>query len=264
MPKTRLNGYSCFAFVVAFVSCPHFSLYFLAGRLSREFLGGRAMADGLSRDPDAVGRCPPYATVTSSSTPRFRSAPQLDLLVLSQEHVETIIQEERLVASPPAASPLAAWLSSGSSEDFDGPLIISWVFYRHMTLSDPQGRFNYKPNFYVRVTSDGLPPFTMQTTSEWHSKAESTMGLPACGRVVHQVPRAWVRPLLLNRWTRVLPPHPEWEFEILSMEVMLHSHFLRAARPLLGISLFKSEAEDSRSSPDFDMPSPSDLGGRPM
>jgi hypothetical protein len=114
-------------------------LFFLAGRLSREFLGGRAMADGLSRDPDAVGRCPPYATVMSSSTPRFLSAPQLVLLVLSQEHVETILQEERLVASLPAASPLAAWLNSGNSEDFDGPLIISWVFYRHMTLRDPPG-----------------------------------------------------------------------------------------------------------------------------
>ena len=101
------------------------------------------MADGLSRDPDAVGRCPPYATITSSSTPRFLSAPQLVLLVLSQEHVETIIQEERLVTSPPASSSLAAWLISGNPEDFDGPLILSWVFYRHMTLRDPQGRFTY-------------------------------------------------------------------------------------------------------------------------
>jgi hypothetical protein len=114
-------------------------LFFLAGRLSREFLGGRAMADDLSHDPDAVGRCPPYATVTSSSTPRFLSAPQFVLLVLSQGHVETILQEERLVASPPAASPLATWLNSGNSEDFNGPLIISWVFYRHMTLRDPPG-----------------------------------------------------------------------------------------------------------------------------
>jgi hypothetical protein len=73
------------------------------------------MADGLSRDPDVAGRCPPYARVTSSSTPRFRSATQLDLLVLSQEHVETIIKEEPLVASPPASSPLAAWLNSGNA-----------------------------------------------------------------------------------------------------------------------------------------------------
>ncbi len=133
-------------------------LFFLAGCLSREFLGGRAMADDLSRDPDAVGRCPPYATVTSSSTPRFLSAPQLVLLVLSQEHVGTILQEERLMAYPPAASPLAAWLNSCNSEDFNGPLIIFWVFYRHMTLRDPQGRFTYKPNFYVRVTSDRVAP----------------------------------------------------------------------------------------------------------
>jgi hypothetical protein len=63
------------------------------------------MADNLSRDPDAVGRCPPYATVTSSSMSRFLSAPQLVLLVLSNEYVETIMQEERLVASPPSSSP---------------------------------------------------------------------------------------------------------------------------------------------------------------
>ncbi len=130
------------------------------------------------------------------------------LLVLSQEHVETIIQGEPLVTSPPASSPLAAWLNSGNAEDFDGPLIISWVFYRHMTLRDLQGRFTYKPNFYVRVTSDGLPPFTMQTTSNWHNKAESTMGLLACGRVVQHVPQSWVRPLLLNRWPRGASPPP--------------------------------------------------------
>jgi hypothetical protein len=220
------------------------------------------MADNLSRDPDAGGRCPPYATVTSSSTSRFLSAPQLVLLVLSQEHVETIMQEERLVTSPPSSSPLAAWLNFGNAEDFDGPLIISWVFYRHMMLRDLQGRFTYKPNFYVQVTSDGLFPFTMQTTSDWHSKAESTMGLPACGRVAQHVPQAWVRPLLLHRWPRELPPHPDWEFEILSMEVVLHSHCLRASRPLLDISLFRNDSLDSHSSSDFGTSPPPDLGGR--
>jgi hypothetical protein len=214
------------------------------------------------RDPDAVGRCPPYATITSSSMPRFLSAPQLVLLVLSQEHVETIIQEKRLVTSPPASSPLAAWLISGNPEDFDGPLILSWVFYRHMTLRDSQGRFTYQPNFYVRVTSDGLPPFTMQTTSTWHSKAEATMGLPACGRVVQHVPLRWVRLLLLNRWTRTLPPPADWDFEILSMEVMLHSHYLRASRPLLEMSLFKTDTPDANSSSDFGTPLPPDLGER--
>ncbi len=101
----------------------------------------------------------------------FLSAPQLVLLVLSPEHVETIMQEERLVTAPPLSSPLAAWLNSGNTEDFDGPLIISLGFYRHMTLRDAQVRFTYKPNFYVRVTSDVLPPFTMQTTSEWHCQS---------------------------------------------------------------------------------------------
>ncbi len=224
-------------------------------------LGGRAMADDLSRDPDAVGRCPPYAIVSSPATPQFLSAPQLVLLVLSQEHMETFIQGEPVVTSPPASSPLAAWLTSGNAEDFEGPLIISFVFYRHMTLRDSDGRCTYKPNFYVRVTSEGLPPFTMHTTSNWHSKAKSTMGLPACGRVVHQVPRAWVRPLLLNRWTRVLPPHPDWEFEILSMEVVIHSHSLRASRPLLELSLFRQDSPGSSSS-DFGTPPPPDLGGR--
>ncbi len=128
----------------------HFSFY--------EPVLRRAMADDLSRDPDAVGRCPPYAIVSSPATPRFLSAPQLVLLVLSQEHMETFIQGEPVVTSPPASSPLAAWLTSGNAEDFEGPLIISWVFYRHMTLRDGDGRFTYTPNFYVRVTSDGFSP----------------------------------------------------------------------------------------------------------
>jgi hypothetical protein len=42
---------------------------------------------------------------------------------------------------------------------------------------------------------------------------------------------------------------------------MLHSHYLRASRLLLGISLFKNDSVDSRSSSDFGMPSPSDFGG---
>jgi hypothetical protein len=172
------------------------------------------------------------------------------------------MQKERLVTSPPPSSPLAAWLTSGNSEDFDGPLIISWVFYRHMTLRDSQGRFTYKPDFYVRVTSEGLSPFTMRTTAEWHKRAESTMGIPACGRLVQHVPQAWVRPLLLNRWPRQLAPHPDWEFEILSMEVVLQSHWLRASRPLLEISLFKTDAPDAHSSSDFGTPLPPDLGGR--
>ena len=86
-------------------------------------LGGRVMADDVRRDPDAVGRCPPYPRrPIGSSAPdtRFGKAPQLALLVLSPEHVGAILKGERIVNAPPSASPLAAWLTSGDPEDFQG------------------------------------------------------------------------------------------------------------------------------------------------
>ncbi len=103
-------------------------LFFLAGRLSREFLGGRAMADDFSRDPDAVGRCPPYPRQplpAAVSETRFLASSHLTVFLLSHEHMLEVLRGKRVVTTPPHHSPLAQWLCSGNPEDFDGPILIS-------------------------------------------------------------------------------------------------------------------------------------------
>jgi hypothetical protein len=102
--------------------------FFLAGRLSREFLGGQAMAGDSSRDPDAVGRCPPYPRQplpVSVSETRFLASPHLTVFLLSHEHMSEVLRGERVVTAPPQHSPLAPWLCSGNPEDFDGPILMS-------------------------------------------------------------------------------------------------------------------------------------------
>ena len=215
------------------------------------------MADDVRRDPDAVGRCPPYPRrPIGSSAPdtRFGKAPQLALFVISPEHVGAILKGERVVTAPPSASPLAAWLTSGDPEDFQGTLVISWVFYRHMSARDEAGRFTYDPHFFARVSSEGIAPFTMVMSKEWHERANETMALPACGRSVHHVPRSWVLPMLILKAQRDLPPCPEWEFELLTQEVFIHRHCLHASKPLVGTTLY--DAKDVvRANPDFGAPS---------
>ena len=233
-------------------------LFFLAGRLSREFLGGRAMAGDSSRDPDAVGRCPPYPRQPlpdSVSETRFLASPHLTVFLLSHEHMSEVLRGERVVTTPPQHSPLAPWLCSGNPEDFDGPILMSWVFFRHMSLRDEHGGFTYLPRFYVRVASEGIAPFTMQMTSEWHEQANQTMALPACGRSVHHVPLRWVLPILLLRGQREAPVLPEWECEILSHEVIIHRHCLRSSKHLLGTTCYDDRDKAPRSQPDFGAPS---------
>jgi hypothetical protein len=85
------------------------------------------MADDVGRDPDAVGRCPPYSwqSVGSSAVePRFLTSPHLILFVPSEEHVRAILQGERIVTYSPQHSTLSAWLNSGDPEDYRGALII--------------------------------------------------------------------------------------------------------------------------------------------
>ena len=222
------------------------------------------MADDVRRDPDAVGRCPPYPRLPiGSSAPdtRFAKAPHLTLLVLSPEHVGAILKGERIVRAPPSASPLAAWLTSGDPEDFQGTLVISWVFYRHMSVRDTAGQYMYDPFFFARVSSEGIAPFTMVMNKEWHERANGTMALPACGRSVHHVPLSWVLPMILLKAQRDLPPYPEWEFELLTQEVVIHRHCLRASKPLVGAPIY--DVRDVCSSwEDFGPPPPQDLGRR--
>jgi hypothetical protein len=58
------------------------------------------MADDFNRDPDTVGRCPPYprqpfpASVFES---RFLTSPHLTAFVLSHEHMIEALRGERIV-----------------------------------------------------------------------------------------------------------------------------------------------------------------------
>ncbi len=175
--------------------------------------------------------------------------------LLSHEHVLVVLRGEQVVEIPPPQLPLAPLLCSGNPEDFDGPVLTSWIFFRHMSLRDEHGGFTYQPRFYVRVASDGIAPFTMQMTSEWHEQANNTMALPACGRSVHHVLLRWVLPILLLRGQREAPTLPEWESEILSHEVIIHRHGLRASKHLLGTMCYDDRDKAPRSPPDFGAPS---------
>ncbi len=102
------------------------------------------MATDSKRDPDAVGRCPPYSGRALSPRdvePRFLDSPHLTLLLVNAEHLQAILPGERLVTSPPIDSPLHAWLTTGDPEAYCGPLVISWVFFKDMTLPDEEGRY---------------------------------------------------------------------------------------------------------------------------
>ena len=194
------------------------------------------MANDVRRDPDAVGRCPPYPRQpigSSASSSRFQDAPHIALLVLSPEHVGTILTGERIVTSPPPLSPLADWLHSGDPETFRGPLLMSWIFYRHMSLRDDKGQFSYNPRFFVRVVSDGLAPFTMIMDQEY------------------------------TRAQRDVPVFVDWEFEVLTQEVVIHRHCLRSSKPLVGTTLYdEKDLVDTPPRSDFGVPPPADLGRR--
>ena len=219
-------------------------------------LGGRAMADDFSRDPDAAGRGLPYLRQPlpdSASETRFWTSPHLTALVLSHDHMLEVLRGERVVTTPPPQSPLAPWLRSGNPEDFEGPILISWVFFRHMTLRDAQGAFTYQPQFYVRVASEGVAPFTMQMTAEWHGQANQTMALPARGRSVRHVPIRWVLPVLLLRGQREDLTLPEWECEVFSQEVIISRHCLRGSTHVVGRTL--NALGNPFAQPDFGAPS---------
>jgi hypothetical protein len=102
----------------------------------------------------------------------------------------------------------------------------------------------------------------MQMTSEWHERANATMALPACGRTVHHLLLRWVQSYLQARDHRDSRLFPEWDFERLTMEVVLHSHCLRASRTLLGGALLGRTTSLALGKQDFGTPFPPDLGRR--
>jgi hypothetical protein len=110
----------------------------------------------------------------------------------------------------------------------------------------------------------------MVMTAEWHARANETMALPACGRSVHHIPWSWVLPMLILKAQRDLPQCPEWEFELLTQEVVIHRHCLRASKPLIGTTLYDAKDILAPSwsegvvgtNPDFGPPPSSDLRRR--
>ena len=117
-------------------------------------------------------------------------------------------RESGLSPPPPTDSPLHAWLTTGDPESYCGPLVISWVFFKDMTLRDEEGRYQYNPLFFARVVSPGQQPFVIQMTSAWHERANTTMALPARGRSVHHIPARLVQVSLKARGHFVHRPFP--------------------------------------------------------
>jgi hypothetical protein len=102
----------------------------------------------------------------------------------------------------------------------------------------------------------------MLMDQEWHERANATMALPACGRSVHHVPLCLVRPLLRIRGQRNVPILADWEFEVLTQEVVIHRHCLRNSKLLVGTTLYDDKDLAPEPRPDFGAPSPSALGRR--
>jgi hypothetical protein len=218
------------------------------------------MADDLSRDPDAVGRCPPYGTPVTAE-PRFLTSPHLTLFLVNEEHLKALLPGEQIVTSPPVASPLHAWLATGDPEAYCGALVISWVFFRHMSLRDEQHCYTYSPRFFARVVSEDEAPFIMQMDVSWHERANATMGLAANSRTVHHIQLAYVQRFLHERGNVDVFVFSNWDFELLTMEVVLHPHCLRASRSLLGGALIDHQHREKKRR-GFGPPPPPDLRGR--
>ena len=126
------------------------------------------MSDSDDLDLEASRRCPPYSDLLPSA--RF-SAPHLSLLVLSAEDVSALFPGDLVVPSPPTTSPFHDWMISGVPETFIGLLLHSMVFHRHLSARGSDDRGAYKPQFFARATSKGVPPFLISMRQEWFSAA---------------------------------------------------------------------------------------------
>ena len=178
------------------------------------------MSDIDDRDPEAAGRCPPYSDLLPPS--RF-SAPHLSLLVLSKEDVSALFPGEPVAPSPPTTSPFHDWMVSGVPETLVGPMLHSMVFNRHLSRRDSDNRFPYKPQFFVRATSKGVPPFLIAMPHEWLSSACAYAARPTLGRSVVHTGSMQVQPLLNAgghappEWATPL----DWLFEVLTKQLLI-------------------------------------------
>ncbi len=130
--------------------------------------------------PRPATRCPSYAHMPPLG---HCSVPlHLALLVLSTEHMESLLPGEKCVSAPPLASPLHDWMVKGDPDSFIGVLCTSWVFYRDM---DKDGDISYRPLLFARVSSADQEPFIMRMTAEWFKAAKAcihglTLSWPFC------------------------------------------------------------------------------------
>jgi hypothetical protein len=178
------------------------------------------MFDDDDLDPEAAGRCPPYSDLIPSA--RF-SAPHLSLLVLSTEDVSALFPGDLVVSSPPTTSPFHAWMVTGVPGTFVGPMIHSMVFHRHLSRRGLDDSRPYKPQFFARATSVGVPPFLISMRHEWFSSACDYAGVPALGHSVIHASSRQVQPFL-NAGGHAPPDWetpPDWLFEVLTKQLVI-------------------------------------------
>ena len=167
-------------------------------------------------DFEATGRCPPYSDLLIAA--RF-SAPHLALLVLSTEDVSSLFPGDPVVLSPPTASPFYDWMVTGVPATFVGTIIHSMVFYRH--LSHPNAA--YKPQFFARAVSSGVPPFLISMGHEWFTAACDHASRPALGHSVVHVHSGQVQSVL-NAGGHAPPgweTSPDWLYEVLTKQLLI-------------------------------------------
>ncbi len=87
------------------------------------------------------------------------------------------------------------------------------------------------------------------------------MALAAYSRTVHHVPVVSVQSLIQARREREAPLLPVWDFELLTMEVVIYPYCLRESRSILGGALVYPKYREKKRW-DFGPPSSPDLGGR--
>jgi hypothetical protein len=101
---------------------------------------------------------------------------------------------------------------------FSSPVVYPgsfWVVKLWLTIADaPHTRGNRWLRLLPRLGSSS--PHLLSSYSAYPLVEELSSTCPCLG--------SWVRPLLFLRAQLDVPPYSEWEFEILTMEVMLHQH----------------------------------------
>ncbi len=95
--------------------------------------------------------------------------------------------------------------------------------FRHLSRRDSDNRFSYKPQFFVRAISKGVPPFLIAMPHEWFSSACAYAARPVLGRSVIHTGSLQVQHLL-NAGGHAPPEWatpPDWLFEVLTKQLVI-------------------------------------------